>query len=300
MALLLLVILSQSNLPANDVEFPLVQALTYFPFTDGFLVNRGEIHSAFTLRLSNLYTFNFERTIVTDLEMTSATFALRFGINRWLTLEFYSRLLRIGPGFMDRFVERFHSFFGLHHGDRHLFPRFSVHYSYRDIFSYSSSKQVVAPLIMGLLFRIAGGDSLRLNGRVALGVPLGSVPGFLSNRPSGSLGLILLAAGGKSQWSFSNTLALFRNPGWLATEGIRNWIFHSELGYSIGRLHAGIIFKSSPWKNGDLANRALQLLLGWRLFRGVEIGIIEEIPPADTVPDFTFFLRLLWPGGGNR
>jgi hypothetical protein len=57
-------------------------------------------------------------------------------------------------------------------------------------------------------------------------------------------------------------------------------------------MYLGCILKTSPFKYGDISNRALQLYFGYRLSEKIEFSIAEEIPPSDTVPDMSFNIRI--------
>ena len=101
----------------------------------------------------------------------------------------------------------------------------------------------------------------------------------------------------KGPWSvdFSSYLSFFKKPGWLDYNEVNSSNFFSRLKISYKKLFGGAIYKSSPYRYGDLSNRALVIYLGYRLNKTMEIVMVEEIPPSDTVSDVTFCFNIRLP-----
>ena len=131
-----------------------------------------------------------------------------------------------------------------------------------------------------------------LNGRIALGLPLSSKPGFSSNKPFMTMGLILVYKRKKISINFSNHLSLFKNPNWLAAEDLKKRVFHSEIRINYKRLFGGFLYKSTPFRMNDLSNGAYQVYIGYKIWKYFELSLVEEFPPMDTTPDVSFNLKI--------
>lgn len=281
-----------TGLSAVDVEFPLIQSMSYFPYSNHNTLDKKEIRLTYDLAYSNIYMYDFQRTTVNDMETMGNTFSFQYGLSKRLTLEFYFRTVLAYGGMMDKLIVDFHKGFGLAEGGRHDFPRNKVHYSYKDSFSHTGSPIGISPPVAGLLGNIYKKGPFTLNGRLSVGLPIGSKAGF-SGKLFVTCGLIFLYQNQekKISASWANHFSLFGSPKWLK-EDVRNNIFHTELRVDYRFLFAGVLFKSTPFRNEDLSNPAWQVYLGFKFLKRFEFSLVEELPPMDTTPDVTFLLRV--------
>lgn len=282
------------TLHGGDVEFPLIQSMSHFPYSDNQALGKRAYTLSLNMFYSNIYVFDYERTTINDMEMWSNTLAFRYGVSDRVTVELYYRMVLAYEGVMDKFIEDFHKLFGLKVGGRLDLPRNKVNYLYKDAFSYEKGVFVQSPLVLGVLGNLYKTETFRINGRVAVGLPIFSKPGFSSSKPFYTAGVIFLYKNknGKFSIDFSNHLSLFANPKWLADEEIRNHIFLSELRVNYKNLFGGILYRSTPFKMGDLSNGAYQVYIGFRFLKRFEFSLVEEFPPMDTTPDVTFNLKI--------
>jgi len=290
--LLILCCLGWGILSAVEVEFPLIQSLSYFPYSDNGALSKNKWRLSLDLHYSNIYMYDFQRTTVNDMELLSNTLAVGFGLSDKLTLELYYRFAFAFGGSMDRLIINFHKFFGLSEGGRNDYPKNRVNYLYKDAFLYDSATTFQSPLIIGMLGNIYEKGNFRLNARLNLGLPLATKPGFSSNKSFLTLGLIFLYQGRSFSIDFANHLSFFRNPGWLADEELTPRIYNANIRINYKKIFAGFIYRSSPFKKEDLANAAYQVYVGFGFLKYFEFAFIEEFPPMDTTPDVSFNLKI--------
>jgi len=291
---LILLLFGLQRLNATDVEFPLIQSLSYFPYAQHRTLEKGERQLSMDIYYSNVYMYDFDRTTINDMDLLSNTLAFRYGLNRRFTVELYYRAALAYGGMTDKLIIDFHKFFGLSEGGRHDYPRNTVHYSYKDAFSHSGSPMAQFPLVLGLLGNFHRGKDLHVNGRLAVGIPLGSKKGFSSGNFFAAGGLILLykPESKKFSASWATHYAMFGTPKWLAGEELKKGILHSELRVDFKPVFVGLLYRSTPFRVNDLANGAYQIYLGVKFLKYFEFSLIEELPPMDTTPDVTFNLKI--------
>ena len=288
----LLMISSSWFIRATDVEFPLIQSMSHFPYAHHSTLEKKDLRLTLDIFYSNIYTYDYERTRINDMETLSSTLGIRYGLTNGITLELYYRAVAAFGGIMDGLIINFHKTFGLAEGGRNDFPRDQVNYTYNDVFSYTDNTSAQLPLVLGTLARIYSSGNFHLNGRLALGIPLSSKTGFSSSKPFLTGGIILLYRKKNLSLEFSNHLSFFKNPNWLAEEDLRNQVFHSEIRLDYKRIFGGILYKSTPFKSDELSNDAYQVYLGIKIWKYFELSLVEEFPPMDTVPDVSFHLRV--------
>jgi hypothetical protein len=281
-------------LQAADVEFPLIQSMSYFPYNHNHILAKKEVRLSLDMYYSNIYMFDYDRTTINDMEMLSSTLGFGYGLSERLTLEIYFKTVLTFGGIMDKLIMDFHDLFGLPMGGRDEFPRNKVYYKYKDAFSHSGSPMALSPPVLGVLGRIYEKDKFRVNGRVAFGLPLASKRGFVSSKPFTTAGLILLYVNDNKRFSASwaTHVSFFSSPKWLEGEDLRKTILHTEIRVDYKWLFAGFLYRSTPFKERDLGNGAYQLYLGVKLWKRFEFSLIEEFPPMDTTPDVSFNLRI--------
>lgn len=288
---------------AADVEFPLIQSMSYFPYAHHSTLEKKDLQLTLDIFYSNIYTYDYERTRINDMETLSSTLGIRYGVTNGITLELYYRAVAAFGGIMDGLIINFHKTFGLAEGGRNDLPRNQVNYTYNDVFSYTDNTSAQLPLVLGTLARIYSSGNFHLNGRLAWGLPLSSKTGFSSNKPFLTAGIILFYRKKNLSLAFSNHLSFFKNPNWLAEEDLNNQVFHSEIRVDYKRIFGGLLFKSTPFKLDELSNDAYQIYLGIKIWKYFELSLVEEFPPMDTVPDVSFHLRInltrLFASGGQ-
>ncbi len=277
---------------ATDVEFPLVQSMSYFPYAHHYTLEKKDLQFTLDISYSNIYTYDYQRTRIIDMETLSSTLGIRYGLTSRITLELYYKAAAAFGGIMDGLIINFHKTFGLAEGGRNDFPRNQVNYTYDNVFSYTENTPAQLPLVLGTMTRIYSRGNLQLNGRLALGLPLSAKTGFSGNKPFLTAGIILSYKKEKFSLDFSNHVSFFKNPNWLPEEDLENRIFHSEIRVDYKRIFGGILYKSTPFKADELANDAYQVYLGIKIWKYFELSLVEEFPPMDTVPDVSFHLRI--------
>jgi hypothetical protein len=279
---------------AVDVQFPLIQSMSYFPYAEHNTLEKKDLRLTLDIFHSNIYTYDPYHINVQDMEMFSGTLALGYGLSDRLTLEFYFKATHVFGGILDKLIMDFHKVFGLPEGGRNDFPRNMVNYRYKDAFLYDSTVTTASPLVFGVLGNLYSSEKLDINGRVSIGVPLSSKAGFSSNKPFLTAGLVLLYNKGSRKFSmtFSNHMSFFKAPEWLEGEDLRERIFHSELRIDYRRFFGGLMHRSTPFKEDELSNPATIIYVGIKVLKNVEFALIEEFPPMDTTPDVSFQLRV--------
>jgi hypothetical protein len=267
---------------AADVEFPLVQSLAYFPYHNQPTLAKNDFRVFLDMNYSNVYMYDSSRITINDMETWTNTLGLGYGLTDRITLELYYRAGVAYGGVLDKFIMDFHKFFGMSESGRKDYPTDMMNYRYKDYFAYDNGEAIQAPLILGALGRIYTNNNgnLHINGRLAVGLPLSSKPGFSSNRPFLTGGIMLLYKTKRLSIHFSNHISFFKTPKWMAAEDMRNSIFH------------GILLKTTPFKAYNLENNAKQIYLGFKFLKYFEFSLVEEFPPMDTTPDVNFNLRI--------
>jgi hypothetical protein len=276
----------------RDVEFPLVQSMSYFPYADNSLPGKGKYALTLDSYYSNFFMFNRSRTTLNDFEVFSTTIGFRYGIIEGGTLEFYYRHSFIFGGILDKLIEDFHSTFGLPNASRPLYPRNAVHYWFHDSFYYIENQNAASHLTTAFLKRIYQSSHFSIKARAALGIPLSGKPGFSSGKLFVSAGVV---ASYKKNWfslELSNYLTFPGKPSWLPDTAIHPVILFSQLEARMGRWIGGFTLRTSVFKEGDVANEAYQVYTGFELFKHLELIIMEDLAPFDTTPDISFNLRI--------
>lgn len=278
-------------LKAKDVEFPLIQSLSYFPYWDNQTLSQGDFSLSLDTYYSNTYVFDNARTIVSDLESSSHVIGFRYGLTDRITLEAFYRVTFYFGGFLDSVIIGFHDMFGLKVGGRDAFPQDLVQYSFKDYFAYNENQTVSSPLIAGLVANIYEDDYFFLNARVAVGIPLESTPGFSSDRPFLTGGLLLQYTTGDFTVDLAGHASFFKTPEWLLEEEIDNHLITTEIRLRYKGVFGGALWRSTPFPTGDLSNPAYLAYIGLNITDFLELSIIEEFPPMDTTSDVTFRLK---------
>lgn len=288
---LTLLFLAVGMLPANDLEFPLIQSFAYFPFTTTRALPRHAWSVDLSSAYSNIFAYDFDRTAISDMECFSTVVGVRHGFSATLTGEAYFRFSQINGGRLDHFIENFHEAFGLPVAGRDQFPRNQVNYSYFDRFSYTGNQAALSPLVVGVLKEFPLRGSCSLAARLALGIPLQTKPGFSNGKPFVTAGLAAGIHRRRFSLEASGYLSWFNKPGWLGERPCRTHMFFSEVKMTWGHLVTGMNFRTSPLRQGDLASTGCLAFIGARIGKRLELGVTEDFGAYDTSPDVGFYLR---------
>ena len=289
--LVLLIIFPTASF-SSDVEFPLVQSFSYFPYVKNEMLMNGTEHFTVDIGYSNTYMFNYQKDVVNDFETATATIGYRRSIMRNLNVEFYLRVGVMYGGIMDKLIENFHTLIGNGEDGRGEFLRNTVNYKYKDVFTHNSSQVLTGPFIAGILTRLYDCDVIDINFRTSIGIPLQSKTGLSSGKPFLTTGVIFLYRKKRLSVDMSLYGSFFKIPEWTETENVRSRMFFFNLHGAYKKIFGGFLFRSTPFREGDLSNPAYQVYLGYRISDHLSISMYEEIPPMDTVTDVTF--RLLF------
>ena len=226
------------------------------------------------------------------MELVGNVIGIRYGIKDSLTIEFYLRFSYVYGGILDSFIEKFHNFFGLYKGGREEFEKNKVYYYLQNCFLYKNKEGLFLPPIVGFESKILENNNFAIKERTAIGVPFLSKPGFSNKFPFLTSGLIEEFRNKNLSINLSEYISFFKKPEWLKSWNIKNFIFLSEIQLSYKRISLGCIYRSSPFKFGDISNRALQVYFGYKISKKVEFSIAEEISPCDTVPDMNLNIKI--------
>ncbi len=285
LALLLLIPIASFS---SDVEFPLVQSFSYFPYVQNEMLSNGEESFILDLGYSNTYMFNYEKDIVNDFDTATAMIGYRRSVLRNLNVEFYLRTGIIYGGIMDKLIENFHRLIGNGEDGRELFPRNTLNFTYKDIFSYNSSQVFSGPFIAGILTRLYDSKLIDINFRVSIGIPLQDKIGISSGKPFLTTGVVFLYRKERLSVNMSLYGAFFKVPEWAEAENVRSRMFFYNFHGAYKKIFGGFLFRSTPFRDGDLSNPAYQIYFGYRISDHISISMYEEIPPMDTITDVTF------------
>lgn len=284
------------HLNAAEVEYPLLQSLVYFPYSENTLLNKGELQGTADFYYSNFYRFNHERTFFNDFESFSTVLGLRYGLTQNSTFECFIRHTVIFGGILDKFIEDFHNAFGLPDADRPIYPRNHVKYYWRGIdpgegFEYFDSKSALTSLTVAYLVRLLDLQNWQLKTRLAVGVPLSNTPGFSSGKFSITAGFVMDYNKNWFTASFSNHVAIFGTPGWLEGVDMKKVIWYSRLETRAFRIIVGLNFRTSAFKESIMSSNAYQIYVGYRISNRLTFIFQEDFAPFDTTPDIGFNLR---------
>jgi hypothetical protein len=276
------------SLPGT-VEFPLVQAISFFPFDENQLLQKSKFTLSLHVNYSNIYALDFEKTGVNDFEMASFSLVARYGLLDQLTLELITRYFFVYGGFLDEAVEAFHELFKLPDARRDEYPLNGVNYFYRDYFQYNRSTGGGSPLVLSLVKKIMRSETIDIRGRLFLGIPVVSKPGFVSDKLFWGGGLIFTTFFNDFWVEASAHISFFKDPEWLGDEELNSVIYLYKLQLGHRRFYSGFVVKTTPFKEGYYSRNAHQVYLGFKISKKIEVGLTEDLPPFDTTPDIHFY-----------
>ncbi len=134
-----IVIAFPNGLPAVEItpfatrnQGPLIQIFGLPPIGEASILNRGKWDGRFTIDLANTYIndSNTRERILLDGETTRFTLNGRYGIGRGFEVGLEVPYVIQGGGFLDSFIENYHSTFGFPNGGREQAPRNRLLYQY--------------------------------------------------------------------------------------------------------------------------------------------------------------------------
>jgi hypothetical protein len=284
-------------LSAQEIQFPFIQALAWIPSLEGRVLPPGERSWEFTISDANIFSFTHDFEAINDLSVLAFCFSHRRPLSRSLTLEVSGGFRGYYDGGLDQFIKKVDSALGYSDSGRDVFPEKTIHYKYKDRFYYTRNRWAPSPLVIGLATRIRRFGAVDLNGRLGLGIPLSDLPGISSKRPYLLAGVMGEYDRDKVSVSASLLAVYFDRPGWLSGEDSRRHYFQSEVKATLSRWVLGVILRSSPLTFSENANTGRMMYIAFRFKNGIEIGLMEDLPPMDTVPDVAMYVKLdLHPG----
>ncbi len=287
-----LLLLAAATLPAQEIKFPLIQALAWIPPGEGNLLPAGSRAWQVDLSDANIFSFSRDLQIINDLSVFSVYLTYRRGISAAFTFEVSGGLRVNFDSGMDQFIKKVDAALGFSDSGRDVFPERTIHYKFRDHFYHTRNNWLPAPLVLGLTGKVFRMGNLALNGRVNIGIPLSDQPGFSSKKVFALAGLMFEYAQGSLAVSGAAAMAFFNAPAWLANEQLGHSYFEARLKIRLSRFILGAIFRTSPFAYEENSNNGKVIYIGYLIKKRFEIGFMEDIPPMDTVPDFAFYLKV--------
>ena len=318
-----LLLINPLNLYASDItsfytqnQSPLISIFGLPSIGQATVMGQGKGDLRLTLDQASNYTTdgNMRESIVLDGESTRFTLSGRYGIGHQAEVGMEIPFLIVGGGFLDGFIESYHSTFGFPNGGRELAPRNRLLYRYqRDgitIINMERSSQGLGDvqLMCGWQFyESAPNKAQRISFRASLKLPTGDTD---SLHGSGSTDLALWVAGDSDFKMPYGYVTLFGAAGAMAmTEGK---ILPDQQQPLVGFGALGIGYSPADWitlkiqtnahtsfyKDSDLKqinSASAQLTIGGALAfsakTSLDIGVTEDIIVV-TSPEVVFHLSL--------
>lgn len=289
-ACLLLII--SAALRAQEINFPLIQALAWIPPGENNLLLPGNRTWQFDVSDANLFSFSRDMKVINDMSAFSVYMNYRRGISAALTFEVSGGLRFIYDSGSDQFIKKVDAALGFSDSGRDVFPERTIHYKFKEHFYYNRDQWVPAPLTFGLTGKVFRIGNMALNSRLNIGIPLGNQPGFSSKKVFALAGLMFEYAHGKLTVSGAAQMAFFKKPTWLANEQVGHSYFEANLKIRLSNFLLGTIFRTSPFAFAENGNSGKMIYIGYLIKNLFEIGFMEDIPPMDTVPDVALYLKI--------
>jgi len=258
---------------AQEVVFPPVQRCFVLP-------PLGRETLSFHLYQANI--FEKKQAYYLDLEETRLTVNISFPVAKAGRVYLYLPFIYTGGGVMDGAIDGFHRLFGLPDGGRGQVP-----YGRNTYLLFARDLARRGPLVgePEVFFSYGGYFKIILGGKIPL-----KNDGFRSGRSRVFLGGSLEGKAGSLY--FKSTLGLAVAAG-------KSSFFTSRMEARWRRLDFGLLVRTSPYTAGDLSHAAVAAFAAVRIYRGVKIGMVEDMAPYDTSADFTLYLSVDLSTGGN-
>ncbi|MEE9936731.1 MAG: DUF3187 family protein [Deltaproteobacteria bacterium] len=296
-------------------QSPLVAIYGLPAAASGRVLARGEAFLGLTLDLANHYTTgrNGFENLVLDGESLRVMLSGRYGLGRRAEAGVEIPLWIVGGGFLDSFIDSYHTAFGFPGGGRDLAPKNRLLYRYEkngvSLLHLERSGQGLGDIRLTGAWQMysaaAGGRHLAL--RAQLKLPTGDAG---SLRGSGSTDLALWLTGARQRSFSAGTLSLFGAAGALGMTKGRVLAAQQRPLVGFGTLGAG--FRPLSWmelkvqadahtsfyKDSDLTQidaPSVQLTVGGALHLAprlsFDIGVTEDLAVGRS-PDVVFHLGL--------
>jgi hypothetical protein len=285
---------------AQEIHFPFIQALAWIPPQEGRVLAPGEKGWEFTISDANVFSFSQDFEAINDLAVLAIAFSHRRALSAGVTFEISGGFRYCYNSSLDQFIMKVDSWLGYSDSGRDIFPEDTIHYRFKDRFFYTKSHWIPAPLVAGLAARIRRFGAVDLNGRLGLGIPLADRPGFASRKPYLLAGLMGEYVRGKVSVDAALQAVFFDRPGWLTAQDTRHSFLQAEVKATLSQWVLGIILRSSPLTFAENANSGRMIYIAFRFKNGIEIGLMEDLPPMDTVPDVAMYVKLDLHRGQKR
>lgn len=276
----------------EDPEYPLIQSLAYFPYSENATLTQKTFSLGLTFQYSNVYMLDSKEPVISDFESLTGVIGARLALTKGVTLETYLRFGSIMGGRLDKAIETFHSALGLPDNYRDLYPRDKVHYGYHDAFFYGEKRKFSSPAIVSLHVNLYRRSGFSLATRVGLGIPIEGTPGLGGGKPFVSAGITATLRRRRTQIDAAVYSAWYRKPDWLQSYPLRPAILFSEIKAYWGNVITGFRVRTSPFRTGDIAHTGYQISLGCRIGPYFELLVLEDLPRFDTTPDIGFSLNI--------
>lgn len=285
-------LLVSAGLCAQEIQFPLVQALAWIPAAENRLLPAGGQAWQVGIAGASIFSFSPDRQVINDLSTLAFTVSYRRGISSVLTFEAYGGFRFHFDAGVDPLIKKVDSLLGFADSGRDTFPEPTIHYKFKDNFYYERSQWLPAPLVLGLAGRVFSSGDVTLNGRLSIGIPLSDRAGFSSKKIFALAGLMAEYARNKLTLSGNVTMALFARPTWLGSEDVGRSYVEAGLKIRLANFLLGGIFRTSPFHVAENGNGAKTIYIAYVIKNRIEIGFMEDLPPMDTVPDVAMYLKI--------
>jgi hypothetical protein len=280
------------------------------------LLSPGLTEVGMNVALSSNYAVNdtVRERIILDGETTRFTFTARHALSSRLEVGMKIPYIIQGGGFLDGFIESYHSAFSFPQGGRDQAPRNRLLYRYSkngvDRMRMDASGAGIGDVMLTSAFQLyqkKGDNQLGITLNAGLKLPTGDSD-YL--RGSGGTDLALWMAGGADlghaagKWtSYGSAGMLFMTEGDILPDQQKRWAGFGSLGlgwvprsWLAFKVQADAhtpFFGDSDLK--EIASNALQLIIGGTIGFSekttLDIGVSEDLA-VNTSPDVVFYLNL--------
>jgi hypothetical protein len=287
-----LLLLASATLHAQEVQFPLIQALAWIPPAENNLLLPESRTWQLDVSYANLFSFSQDMKVINDMSVLSAYVTYRRGISAAFTFEVSGGFHYNFDSGCDQLIKKIDAALGFPDSGRDVFPERTIHYKFKEYFYYNRDLWIPAPLVLGLTGKVFRSGNIALNGRLNIGIPLTEKPGFSSKKLFVLAGVMFEYAQSRLTVSGAIQAAFFKTPSWLANELVDHSYFEASLKIRLSNFLLGTIFRTSPFEFAENGNTGKMIYLGYLFTNRFEIGFMEDIPPMDTVPDFALYLKI--------
>lgn len=294
-------------------QSPLVQIYGLPGTGNAVLLPQGRTEVGLNVALSSNYAVNedSQERITLDGETTRFTVTARYGLLPRLEIGVKIPYISHSGGFLDNFIEGYHSTFGFPNGGRDQAPQNRLLYRYRrdgiDKIRVDSSGSGIGDLMLTTAFPLYKENNQGMTINAALKLPTGDSDQL---RGSGSTDLSVwlnegiggVFAGG-SWASYGSAGILFMTEGKVLPDQQKRWVGFGSLGIGWAPLN-WISFKvqadaHTPFFSDsnlkEIASTAVQLIVGGTISFServaLDIGVSEDLT-VNTSPDVVFYFTL--------